>query len=131
MTSIARCFALSVLLSGCTPEPGVEAEPPGRELNDPPPAPAGELVLDDAWTFIRGEHFGNESGSAIAVGDVTGDGLVDLVVNAPGRAQDVGTEDSGHSVYVFAGPLDAGRIDGGAADLGIGPPLRGSDLRVR
>lgn len=58
------------------------------------------LSLDSARVF-EGEYDNDEAGSSIAMdGDVTGDGVPDLVIGAPGYSQRVS---GGGAVYILAG----------------------------
>ena len=92
---------------------------------------AADLLEQANITRIDGARVGDRAGSSVAgVGDVNGDGLVDLFVGAEG-ADENGRTDSG-SVYVVFGERSATtidlaalgargfRIDGAAADDGAG-----------
>ncbi|MBL8858288.1 MAG: FG-GAP repeat protein [Planctomycetes bacterium] len=54
---------------------------------------------------ITGQNAGDAFGTDISIGDVTGDGIADLIVGA-NRVNGVGVSESG-AVYVFRGPLAA------------------------
>lgn len=97
-----------LLMTGCQAltEPADLGEP--TQLDAPPPAPQGSLTDDDAFAFIQGDTFGQETGRAVAVADFDGDGLADLAVGAAGSAQgDVVPDPGVHSgrVYIFSGPI--------------------------
>ncbi len=66
-------------------------------------------------------------GTAVASGDLNGDGVEDLVVGGPGsRVPDIGQG----AVYVFFGPLAEGTRDAASADLvvlGSGPGARAGE----
>ncbi|MFZ5479414.1 MAG: FG-GAP repeat domain-containing protein, partial [Myxococcota bacterium] len=75
---------------------------------------------------FTGEADGDEAGTALAVGDVDGDGLDDLLVGARGSDRSV---TDGGAVYLLAGPLDASG-DLGDADAiheGVTLTARGAD----
>ena len=55
----------------------------GRVYAVPGGAVGGEASLSDAPTMLTGEAYGDAFGWALAVGDVTGDGVADLAVGAP------------------------------------------------
>lgn len=59
------------------------------------------LPLSGATAVFDGESDGDAFGIAVAAGDVTGDGVADLVVGAAGHA-------AGGAVYIFEGPLLGG-----------------------
>ena len=68
-------------------------------------APSGTLVLDTADAILVGENEDDQAGQYYAGGsDLTGDGLPDLVVGAPGYYTD---EQSGGAVYLL-GSIPAG-----------------------
>ncbi|MCK6527006.1 integrin alpha [Myxococcota bacterium] len=73
---------------------------------------AGSMGPDSASGTLAGESAEDSAGSALAVGDVDGDGIADVVVGAPGR--DSGGSDAG-AVYVVLGPI-AGTVDLADAD---------------
>ena len=79
--------------------------------------PGGSSGLT-AWTGgaadIIGEASGDQFGSAVAWGDVNGDGLADVVIGAP-KADPNGLSNAG-TVYVFYGPL-MGSLLAGNADV--------------
>lgn len=80
------------------------------------------LADDVADLSFTGEALGDAFGASLVLADVTGDGLVDLVVGAPGA--DAAGTDAGR-VYVFrGGPTLQGRdlSAGGTADLVITGP---------
>jgi FG-GAP-like repeat len=97
---------------------------------------AAEVLEQANITRIDGARVGDRAGSSVAgVGDLNGDGLVDLFVGAEG-ADENGRTDSG-SVYVVFGQRSATtidlaalgargfRIDGAAADDGAGSSVAG------
>ena len=65
-------------------------------------------VGEAAWT-ARGSFDADELGAALAFGDVDGDGVVDLLVGAPGVTGDSGDNDLRGAVYGWSGAaiLDA------------------------
>ncbi len=66
---------------------------------------SGDLSLSDASIRLAGEQPGDQAGSAVAgPGDVTGDGIPDLLVGA--RYADNGGSNSG-AAYLFHGPVTA------------------------
>jgi len=96
------------LLIGCAAGGAVDPNDPSLQLNDPPPPLSGVLTDADAFAFIQGEAFGQESGQSVAVADFDGDGLADLAIGAPGNTQgDVLTDPGVRSgrVYLFRGPI--------------------------
>ncbi len=89
---------------------------------------AGDLLVpEDATTTIAGDSGGLHFGAALATGDLDGDGLPDLAASAP----QLGSEDEGGAVYLFAGPpagaamaSDAdGLVDGAGAGWGFGATM--------
>jgi uncharacterized protein involved in tellurium resistance len=76
---------------------------------------SGSLPLAAADTAVHGAGANESFGSAVAAGDVNGDGETDLVVGAPhadrGNASNVG------AVYVFYGPVAAGNLSARNASL--------------
>jgi phosphodiesterase/alkaline phosphatase D-like protein len=81
-----------------------------------------------------GNEAGDEFGSAVAVGDITGDGRGDLVVGAPNEAP--GSDPAGGAVFVLPGPTLTGGYyrtqanAGGANEAGdrFGAALAAADL---
>ena len=68
----------------------------------------------DADVTVLGAAAGDEAGTRVAVGDVSGDGQADLIVGAPDG--DVGGTDAGQ-VHVVLGPLVGGTASLSAADV--------------
>lgn len=71
------------------------------------------FALDGQWTAF---------GVALAAGDVSGDGVVDLVAGAPGQRDPAGTRRGAGMVHVFLGPV----LPGSRRDLETTP----ADIRV-
>ena len=129
-----------LLLIGCHIEQIVDPDDPSLQLDDPPDAPQGSLTDDDAFAFIQGETFGQESGRAVTVADFDGDGLADLAIGAAGNAQGDVTPDPGvrsGRVYLFWGPITEEIEDVSQADTilygsehfsEIGAAVAGGDL---
>lgn len=61
----------------------------------------GDVSLTGAVRMF-GENSGDEAGRKVASGDVSGDGVTDFIIGAPGR--DLGGDDAG-IVYVVEGPV--------------------------
>ena len=59
----------------------------------------GEMSLRNAWMTLDGQRSGDRAGAALAVGDVNGDGVGDIIVGAPGAGNKSG------SVYVITGGM--------------------------
>ncbi|GAA2760762.1 integrin alpha [Actinopolymorpha rutila] len=77
---------------------------PGEDLGTQPDAGAVEVRYADGRHQIlypSGYHAGDRFGTAVAVLDVDGDSVSDLVVGAPGR--DVGTAADAGAVYLYRG----------------------------
>ncbi|MET9022654.1 integrin alpha [Actinopolymorpha sp. NPDC004070] len=77
---------------------------PGEDLGAQPDAGAVEVRYADGRHQIlypSGYHAGDRFGTAVAVLDVDGDSVSDLVVGAPGR--DVGTAADAGAVYLYRG----------------------------
>jgi len=68
----------------------------------------------DGTTVVRGRCEIDEAGQALAFGDVTGDGIEDLLVGG------AGTDSARFGVAVFFGPVDAGELLVSDADLWLG-----------
>jgi hypothetical protein len=71
---------------------------------------AGDMPIDEADRISYGEAEADEIGSSLAAGDITGDGVIDLIVGAA-KADITGTNNG--SVYLISGPLTetVGTID--------------------
>jgi hypothetical protein len=70
--------------------------------------PSGKLDESPDCVELLGELRGAEAGTAIAAGDVTGDGYDDLLIGAPGAD---GEEADAGAVWVIAGPFGGGSIE--------------------
>ena len=91
------------------------------------PPDATTLALANAAVSLDGEHQGDRLGSSLLVGDVDGDGQLDLVAGAPGFGTSAGR------VYVLYGPIGAslGIADARNAVLDGAPgELLGSSLAL-
>ena len=64
-------------------------------------APAGAASLEDAWPRVQGVHGGDQAGVSVAVADLDGDGIDDLVVGAD--RCDHAAEDGGCVALFFGG----------------------------
>ncbi len=70
----------------------------------------------DPALVIRGTEAGEGYGSAVAVGDLDGDGALDLVVGAPGRTSDgagEGIDNLAGAAYVYLGRRLRSYLEGG------------------
>lgn len=88
----------------------------------------GVVDLEASWARVVGQQTGEQAGLRVAAGDVTDDGLADLVVGAP-RADSSG-EDAG-AVYMLRDPANGtSSVSEAFLELvGEGPDdLAGSDL---
>jgi hypothetical protein len=93
----------------------------------------GELRDEDALLLVRGDGPGAGLGlTAAGAGDLTGDGLVDLLVGAPNRRGPAGEEAAGAAIGLSGaargelGLADtAFRVEGDAAGAAIGGTLSG------
>ena len=105
-TSTAIAVAIAVL-AGCTwipPEPNKRKRNKDRE--------AVTLPLTEADAHFEGAEPKEFAGSSVASrGDVDGDGIIDLLVGAPGA--DTPQQNAGKA-YLFAGPLEGEADDGDA-----------------
>ena len=121
MNRLSTILLLSpvLLLIGCLGDTPLDPTDPVLQLDDPPPALQGVLTDEDAWAFIQGETFGQESGRTVAIADFDGDGLADLAIGAAGNAQgDVALEPNVRAgrVYLFRGPINGSIEDLSQAD---------------
>ena len=72
--------------------------------------PSGaEDMVDDAEVMFEGSQLAQSLGCSVAAGDVTGDGIADIVIGAPGYQQPLGTVVG--AVFVVAGPVTPGVYD--------------------
>ena len=76
---------------------------------------SGTVSLSDADALIYGSIRGGLLGSALAVGDVNGDGISDILAGAPGYAE--GSTAELGAAYLMLGPVSAG--GGSVIDLGL------------
>ena len=91
------------------PRPPLNGEDPGRAYVFFGPV-AGSLLATQADVILQGQRDNDEFGTAVAAGDVNGDGADDLIVGAHQLFRDA----SGRA-YVFYGPL-SGNMSAGKAD---------------
>lgn len=75
-------------------------------------------LLTPAFATWDGQAAGDLAGTSVAVGDIDGDGLDDLVVGAPGH--DGGGDDAG-AAYVFFGPLEGSGFEPDIVVHGVMP----------
>lgn len=71
------------------------------------------------WGGLPNAKSPDQAGSAVAAGDVNGDGLADIVVGAPGVSGPDGKRDQAGAVYVFFGT--PGLLSGTVKDVGSSP----------
>lgn len=76
----------------------------------------GALSLSSADRKLVGEASGDAAGRVVAMGDIDGDGLSDMVIGAPGYS---GRASQAGAVYVVLGSSAAGTVDLSAADATI------------
>ncbi|MGW0230412.1 integrin alpha [Actinopolymorpha singaporensis] len=106
---VALSAALSVVVAAApalavTPPPIAAIGIPGEDLGTQQDAGAVEVRYADGRHQIlhpSGYHAGDRFGTAVAVLDVDGDSVSDVVVGAPGR--DVGTTADAGAVYLYRG----------------------------
>lgn len=82
------------------------------------------------WGGLPSALSPDQAGSAVAAGDVNGDGLADVVVGAPGVSGPDGKRDQAGAVYVFFGA--PGLLSGTVKDVGSSPESgpQGVDILV-
>lgn len=98
---------------GCRPDAGV----PDGDVGPPPPSLIIDLATDPVGrTFL--EPATNRQLSTVAIGDVTGDGVVEIVL---ADASDPGTRIGAGTVHAYPG---AGALDGSRTELPAGSTLR-------
>ena len=78
------------------------------------PLPAGSVAVDAGATWFEGAEAGEGAGSALASGDMDGDGIGDVVIAA--WLSDATGTDAG-SIYVYYGPPASGTVSVTAADI--------------
>lgn len=71
------------------------------------------------WGGLPNTPSPDQMGTALAAGDVNGDGLADIVVGAPGVSGPDGKRDQAGAVYVFFGA--PGLVSGTVKDVGSSP----------
>ncbi len=75
------------------------------------PMPRGENHVENAVAKVMGQKAGDLAGSAVAgIGDVTGDGVPDIAVGAPGHNTDDGTRDGTEGALYFVSGTSTGNI---------------------
>ncbi|MDH5020173.1 integrin alpha, partial [Halobacterium rubrum] len=79
------------------------------------PLVSGTNSLTDANTTFAGADANDTFGSALAHGDLNGDGVEDVVVGAPENDSAAGNNSG--AVYVFYGPVEEGDIDAESANV--------------
>ena len=85
---------------------------------------SGTFSFEEAYR-VEGAKGGDASGTAIALGDIDGDGVADLLIGAPYASQDRGT------ASVFFGPIIGNRQDADALIKGeSGGDAAGSSVAV-
>lgn len=94
--------------------------------------PGIDLASTDPDVEIIGANASDRLGNLVGVGDVTGDGVADLVTGAPGGDGPLDARTDAGEVHVFHGPLAPGPIDlaDTSADLSLIGPDAG-DLLAR
>lgn len=106
-------FALFLLACRASPEPlsppdtGADTAVADTADSDPPDAPCGvysEVSLADAELTLTGPQAGDAAGNALAVGDVDGDAVGDLLIGAEL------TDDPTGAAYLVRGPATPGSL---------------------
>ena len=72
--------------------------------------PIIDLNTTSAGLMVYGADVEDYSGLAVAVGDVNGDGIADLIIGAPG-ADPAGGMDAGETYVIYGGPTLPSTID--------------------
>ena len=115
---IAPLLALLLVLPACGgPDDDDSADQPRSRLE-------GSFPIDEQATFVAGPEVDGRAGAALAaIGDVDGDGFDDVLVGAPGTADDAG------AVLLLRGsatePLLGPRVSGPAAGARFGAAVAG------
>lgn len=89
-----------------------------------------DLAIRPADISIRGAEFLDDFGRAVGAGDISGDGVADIIVGAP-KADGVGNSRiDGGETHAFLGPLAAGVLSVAAADsdVVIAPAFPGYEM---
>ena len=91
-----------------------------------------DLVSEAADLTLRGEHAGDGFGSAVAVGEIDGDGQADLVVGSPG-ADVYALPEAGRSYLILGDALlqDPAENVANLAEDGLATRFLGSAMRTR